>query len=237
MKYLVIESYLSYAVVLDETGRFFHVANRGYKVGETVTDVIIMRDVAASSLPGRSRRFFAQPRRFMMLLATLLAVLVVGIGAWVHLFRKPYASIYITINPQICLSLNRMGGVLDVYSLNKEGAALLAGYDPHGRDRFTVADDLLDRAILMGYLKEGDTVTIHAEAPDEVKARTYDAEFKDNLYNYLHERLSVTITIDPNTLAPEATQAPESVPTPTAVPTPEADPDDDDDHDDDDDDD
>ena len=49
MKYLVVECGLSYAVVLDEEGRFLKVANLHYQVGQTVTDVIEMR------LPDASR--------------------------------------------------------------------------------------------------------------------------------------------------------------------------------------
>ena len=42
-KYIVMEFHLSYAVVLDEDGRFLKVANRHYQVGQTVTDVIEMQ--------------------------------------------------------------------------------------------------------------------------------------------------------------------------------------------------
>lgn len=40
MKYLVMECHPGYAVVLDDEGRFWKVANMGYEVGETVDDVI-----------------------------------------------------------------------------------------------------------------------------------------------------------------------------------------------------
>ena len=43
MKYIVMECHLSYAIVLDEEGHFFKVANRNYQVGQTVTNVIEMQ--------------------------------------------------------------------------------------------------------------------------------------------------------------------------------------------------
>ena len=42
MKYMVMECHLSYAVVLDEEGRFLKVANRHYEVGQTVSEVVEM---------------------------------------------------------------------------------------------------------------------------------------------------------------------------------------------------
>ena len=44
MKYLVMECGLSYAVVLDQEGRFLKVANLNYQVGQTVEEVIPFRE-------------------------------------------------------------------------------------------------------------------------------------------------------------------------------------------------
>ena len=43
MRYLVMECRPSYAVVVDEDGRFLKVANRHYEVGQTVTEVLPMQ--------------------------------------------------------------------------------------------------------------------------------------------------------------------------------------------------
>ena len=48
MKYLVLEVHPGYAVLLDTEGRFVRAANLGYTVGETVTDIVIMRENAGS---------------------------------------------------------------------------------------------------------------------------------------------------------------------------------------------
>ncbi len=42
MKYIVMECHLSYAVLLDEEGHFLKAANRGYQVGQTVYDPVLV---------------------------------------------------------------------------------------------------------------------------------------------------------------------------------------------------
>ncbi len=44
MKYIVMECHFSYAVLLDEEGKFVKAANRNYRVGQTVTDPVIVGD-------------------------------------------------------------------------------------------------------------------------------------------------------------------------------------------------
>ena len=56
MKYLVMECHLSYAVVLDEEGRFLRVANRHYKVGQMVTNIIEMQIPQERTDTGRKKR-------------------------------------------------------------------------------------------------------------------------------------------------------------------------------------
>ena len=46
MEYLVMECGLSYAVVMDGTGRFWKVPNLGYTVGQTLEDVVRLPAVA-----------------------------------------------------------------------------------------------------------------------------------------------------------------------------------------------
>lgn len=69
MKYLVMESEPGYAIVLDEEGRFLRVANRGYAVGETLTEVI---EMAAPAAP--KRRF----GRYLAAVAMVACLLFCG---------------------------------------------------------------------------------------------------------------------------------------------------------------
>ena len=42
MKYIVMECHFSYAILLDEEGRFLKAANRGYQVGQSVYDPVLV---------------------------------------------------------------------------------------------------------------------------------------------------------------------------------------------------
>ena len=44
MNYLVMECHTSYAVLLDEDGRFVKSANLNYEIGQTVRNPVLMRD-------------------------------------------------------------------------------------------------------------------------------------------------------------------------------------------------
>ena len=44
MSYIVMECHSSYAILLDEEGRFLKAANLHYEVGQTVYDPVLMRD-------------------------------------------------------------------------------------------------------------------------------------------------------------------------------------------------
>lgn len=44
MKYIVMECHFSYAVLLDEDGKFVKAANRSYQVGQTVYDPVLVGD-------------------------------------------------------------------------------------------------------------------------------------------------------------------------------------------------
>ena len=50
MKYLVLENHPAYAILLDQTGRFVKAANRHYQVGETVQNVLELRDVPGKAI-------------------------------------------------------------------------------------------------------------------------------------------------------------------------------------------
>lgn len=47
------------------------------------------------------------------------------------------------------MNLNRQGTVVGLAGTNADGEALLEGYDGRGKDKVTVADELIDRAIEM----------------------------------------------------------------------------------------
>jgi len=147
MSYIVMECHSSYAILLDEEGRFLKAANLHYQVGQKVCDPVLMEERP-------SRRF--RPARWIAGGGAAIAacfLLVFGAGYYQnHLVS--YSSIYLTINPEIRMELNRIGEVLDLEGLNEDGKLLLEGYEGRGKDKTKVTDELIDRAIEMGFLSE-----------------------------------------------------------------------------------
>ena len=152
MKYLVMETHPAYAVVLDERGRFLRAANLHYEVGETVDQVVELQ------LP--------PARRFWAWWLVGLVVVLLGLGVLFFGFIRPqwmvYGTVRLQINPDVQLSVNREDDVVKLEGLNQDGEALIEGYDFRGEECDDVVEDLVKRALRMGYLETGGTVSLSA---------------------------------------------------------------------------
>ena len=150
MTYLVMECHPGYAVVLDQTGRFLKVANLNYQVGETVSFVI---ECTAEEEPVTIHSL--RRRRILLSAASLAASFFLAVlGTW-HICLTPYGAVRIQINPDLKLTVNRLDYVISADGLNDDGLRLLDGYRFRGQKLEQASDDLADRAMEMGYLKEG----------------------------------------------------------------------------------
>ncbi len=197
MKYLVMECRLSYAVVLDENGRFLKAANRNYAVGQTVTDIVEMQ------LPQTTPK--ASPLVAMRKqLAAIAACLVLVLTALFALGQTPYASVYLSINPEVRIDVNRSDRVIRVEGVNADGETLLEGYKPQRKSLDLVMDDLVDRAIDMGYLHQGGKITLTLDA-DETWKSSHTQSLTTHIQDHVPQGMTVTIDITPQTPAPETT--------------------------------
>ena len=188
MNYIVMECHSSYAILLDEEGRFLKAANLHYQVGQRVYDPVLMKE--------KKEKIF-QPVRWVTGGAAVIAagfLLVFGIHYYQNHLMS-YSSIYLTINPEIRMSLNKQGKVLELTGTNQDGEALLEGYDGKGKDKVTVTDELIDRAIEMGFLAEGGQVSFSIDTPEEVLLQEYGEELEAEVKRHLKNRLSITIEI------------------------------------------
>ena len=222
MKYIVMECFPSYAVLLDEEGRFFKAANLHYQVGQAVFDPVLMKEV------GRKKRPALRWLAGGIAAAAACCLLFFGV-AYYQNYCAPYTELYLTINPEVQIDLNRQGGVVGLSGQNEEGAELVEGYDARGKDKVEVTGDLIDRAIDLGYLSEGGKVSIAIDAPEEALFEEYGVELRTGVTEHLDGRLQVTVEIvsyDAAAPEPEKTPAPtQSVaPEPSAEPTPAATP-------------
>ena len=206
MNYLVMEVHPAYAVVLDEEGRFLKAANLRYQVGDTVRDIVELRR------PREKRPALWKPLSGVAGLAACLCIVFFG---YYQPNFVPYGALRIQINPDVELTLSRTDRVLELEDLNADGQSLIAGYDYGGKDREDVTEELVERAIDLGYLSGGETVSITVTSADaDWQAREEQAARED-----LEERYGETIVIQIGP-APEEEPATEVV-IPVAPPEPE----------------
>ncbi len=193
MRYMVMECHPGFAVVLDEDGRFLKVANRHYKVGQTVTEVIEMQNPVSAP---QKRKI----KRWAYTLAAAAACMVLAVTSVLRMGQGTYASVYMTINPEVRIDVNRNDTVVGLEGINSDGEELIEGYRYKKKDLNQVMDELVDRAIDMGYLYEGGQISLMLDAESDEWIVTYSDALTSHLYEYLKEKLSVTIEVtDKNT--------------------------------------
>jgi hypothetical protein len=211
---LVMEVHPAYAVVLDEEGRFLKAANLRYQVGDTVRDIVELRR------PREKRPALWKPLSGVVGLAACLCIVFFG---YYQPNFVPYGALRIQINPDVELTLSRTDRVLELEGLNADGQVLIEGYDYGGRDREDVTEELVERAIDLGYLSGGETVSITVTSADaDWQAREEQAARED-----LEERYGETIVIqigpaseEPVTEVVIPVTPPEPEPTPEPPPEP-----------------
>ncbi|MDO4568326.1 MAG: PepSY domain-containing protein, partial [Clostridia bacterium] len=214
MKYLILECHTSYAVALDEQGRYIKVANLNYELGQLVDEVVPMREPAGK----------------VQLLARRLATVAVAAACMLILFfgliQPNYivsGSIRLTINPEVLLSVSSSGRVLDIEPLNDDGATLIEGYSYRGKHSTLVTDELILRAMDMNFLIDGGAIKLTISDGTDFQA----------LVEQLDELLlnnNITLIIIPEGAAdpgqspsstPQGTPAPQATPGVGVSPTPQ----------------
>ena len=209
MSYLVMEVHPAYAVVLDEEGRFLKAANLRYQVGDTVRDIVELRRLK------EKRPALWKPLSGVAGLAACLCIVFFG---YYQPNFVPYGALRIQINPDVELTLSRTDRVLELEGLNADGQILIEGYDYGGKDREDVTEELVERAIDMGYLSGGETVSITVTSADaDWQAREEQAARED-----LEERYGETIVIQ---IGPADEEPVTEVVIPVTPPEPEPTPD------------
>ena len=188
MKYMVVECHLSYAVVLDEEGCFLKVANRRYEVGEIVTDVIEMQIPQTVSQKKKINKWMYS----VMVMAACMVLIVTSVF---QTGQMTYASVYMTINPEVRIDVNRKDMVVGLEGINADGKDLLVGYEYRKKDLNLVMDELVDRAIARGYLHEGGQISLMLDADSDEWVIVHSDVLTKHLNEHLNEKISVTIEI------------------------------------------
>lgn len=186
MKYIIMECHVSYAVLLDEGGRFWKAANRQYQIGQTVEDPVLMKE---------SDTVKKMKMRAAMGIAVAAACFLLVFTGYYRDYMVMETAVCLTINPSVRMELNRKGQVMNVAGLNEDGRKLLEGYSPASKDRLSVTKELIGRAVEMGYLSAGGMVVVDIDAPEEAIFQRYGVELRKELAEYLEDTLAVEIQI------------------------------------------
>ena len=188
MSYMVMECHPGYAILLDEEGRFLKAANLRYEVGQTVYDPIFVKDNPSEKKHGKLLL------KSGILAAAACFLLFFGINYY-HNYIEVYSSVYLAINPQVRMELNRQGEVVELVGTNQDGMTLLEGYDAERKDKAIVADELIDRAIDMGFLSEGGQISFSIDCPEDALFQQYGTELRQEVTEHLKGRITVEIEI------------------------------------------
>ena len=189
MKYMVMECHLTYAVVLSEDGRFLKAANLHYEPGQVVTDLVEME------IPESRRDEKRKGRRWIYTLAAAAACLMLAATSMLQAGNRTCGSVYMTINPEVRIDVNRKDLVVDLEGINQDGLELIDGYSYRKKELDVVVDELVDRAIDQGYLHEGGRISLALEGEDGQWVMDHSDSLSTHLNEHLTGKMSVTIEV------------------------------------------
>lgn len=216
MSYLVLEIHKSYCIVLDEEGRFLKAANLGYEIGQTLDSIIGMEEHTV-------KKFL--PSKTITAIASLATCFVLVFAALLNAPLAIHGSVYLSINPEIRADVSKDGLVVALNPLNEDARTLIEGYESKKKPLSQAANDLVDRAIELGFLSSGGAIVIDIDSPDQIWFQETGLMLRQNLNAHIQEGLSITIEIkaygagggnpqedDPAITPPPASPAPKEPP-------------------------
>lgn len=181
MKYIVMETKLGYAIVMDSKGRFSKVVNLDYEVGQELEHVLSFETENT-----RKRKTFTRT----IALVAAICLCIFTYSGYTN-FIATYGTVRLQINPDILIDINKKELVVDVTPLNEEGKALINNYDYRFQSLETVTCDLIDKAMQLGYLSEDGEVLVNASSEYDEWKTTTEYKLISTLTKHLGNDISV----------------------------------------------
>ena len=188
MKYMVMECHPGYAVVLDENGKFIKAANMHYEVGQIVTEIVEMDSSEDKTLRSNKLRWIYSAA---LIAACFLLVLI----PFLFMSDTAVASVYMTINPEVCLDVNENDVVIRLKSVNADGKTLIKNYDYKNKKLDVVLEELVDLAIEKEFLGEGGKIKLSIETDDDQWADSYGNFLNSRIKEHLSGKIAVGIEV------------------------------------------
>ena len=129
-----------------------------------------------------------------------------------------YGTLEMQINPKVQLTLSQTENVLDLKGTNQDGERLVEGYDPEGKNRETVVEELTDKALEMGFLTDGDQIAISVDSSDRDWREHLEQQAIDSLQEHV-DALSITVIVS-TSIQEDQDPQPSSVVIPIEEPIP-----------------
>lgn len=193
MKYLVMECHNSYSIVLDDKGRFLKVANMNYQIGQTVDDVFEMiepeTNIVAFPEKKKENKIFGKSFGILALAASLIFIFT----SLFNMNNATIGSIYMKINPEVRLDINRKDIVVGAIGINEDGKDLLEGYSYTDKHMDKVVDELVELAIDKGYLFDQGKISIKIDATDQEWVTKTGGHLDTHLKQLLSEDVVIKI--------------------------------------------
>ena len=147
----------------------------------------------------------SSPSKRLRPLTVVAAVLAVAVLVLLPLMpqQRVYASVYMTINPQVRIDVRSDDTVIGLQGLNSDGEELIAGYTFRQKTLELVLDELVERAVDMGYLHTGGNISLEVEGQGPRWGNERSEELKTQVNQYLMQEISDSIADELVSLSPE----------------------------------
>jgi len=211
MKYLVLETHIKYAIVLDEEGRFLRVVNNAYTVGQKIDKVTIYHDFKKART---SRQVWIQR------ISVVAACLIIAFISYFQIFLRPVAAMRLSVNPAFRIEWNRLQKVTGVQAENAGAMIILENYSWKQKSPTTVVRELIGLCNLKGYLKGEKTVTIKMEPGDKNATKKVWDELQTKLSFQLSYIDQLTLKFEDDSqhdLTPPTSSQPDETTMPTSA--------------------
>ncbi|WP_295068539.1 hypothetical protein [Ruminococcus sp.] len=213
MKYIVMECHEGYAVLMDEESRFVNAANMHYEVGQSVTDPIIMNEEHTA----RRITFTAGK-----LIAAAACLVIFASAGSIYYSRnlKPHSTVLISSDANIRMEVNKKGKVLHIVSDSEIGKDILKDYNGKGKDKLTVANEIIELEKEKGYISDGDTIDVYISSDNSDDYRSIKSDLENGITDIKVEVHGID-SLKKNTKPTEAVKKPDP-PKPDAEKKPDA---------------
>lgn len=130
--------------------------------------------------------------RRLSALAAVLALVLIGAGAYNRLLREPVpvAMVGMDVNPSIELYLDSHDKVISCSAVNADGEAILKDLDLKGTDVHVAAYSLIGAMLTKGYLTDSsNSVLLSVTADDPKRGTALERELSENLSGYMENSI------------------------------------------------